>query len=163
MDVPVQNPGVIRLHFRTVGDPGAPPLLLMHGITGSSRYWDRAEEDLGRRYRLYIPDLVGFGESPKPDRDYTIPLYVDTLRTFLQEREIAEGPIRVVGHSLGAIVALEYLSRFPGHYLSGDAGFKDDDGYVSIMSRIDDIINVAGHRLSTEAMEETPSTNSIAG
>ncbi|MCP3976567.1 MAG: propionyl-CoA synthetase [bacterium] len=47
-----------------------------------------------------------------------------------------------------------YLERFPGHYLSGDAGFKDDDGYVSIMSRIDDIINVAGHRLSTGAMEE---------
>jgi propionyl-CoA synthetase len=47
-----------------------------------------------------------------------------------------------------------YLERYPGHYLSGDAGFKDDDGYVSIMSRIDDIINVAGHRLSTGAMEE---------
>ncbi len=47
-----------------------------------------------------------------------------------------------------------YLSRFPGHYLTGDAGFVDDDGYVWIMSRIDDIINVAGHRLSTGAMEE---------
>jgi propionyl-CoA synthetase len=47
-----------------------------------------------------------------------------------------------------------YLSRYPGHYLTGDAGFKDDEGYVYIMSRIDDIINVAGHRLSTGAMEE---------
>jgi propionyl-CoA synthetase len=47
-----------------------------------------------------------------------------------------------------------YLSRFPGHYLTADAGFIDEDGYVSIMSRIDDIINVAGHRLSTGAMEE---------
>lgn len=47
-----------------------------------------------------------------------------------------------------------YLSRYPGYYLTGDAGFKDADGYVSIMSRIDDIINVAGHRLSTGAMEE---------
>jgi propionyl-CoA synthetase len=47
-----------------------------------------------------------------------------------------------------------YLSRYPGHYLTGDAGFKDEDGYVYIMSRIDDIINVAGHRLSTGAMEE---------
>jgi propionyl-CoA synthetase len=47
-----------------------------------------------------------------------------------------------------------YLSAFPGHYLTGDAGYKDDDGYVYIMSRVDDIINVAGHRLSTGAMEE---------
>ncbi len=47
-----------------------------------------------------------------------------------------------------------YLRRFPGYYLTSDAGFRDDDGYVYIMSRIDDIINVAGHRLSTGAMEE---------
>jgi propionyl-CoA synthetase len=47
-----------------------------------------------------------------------------------------------------------YLSRFPGHYLTADAGYKDEDGYLFIMSRIDDIINVAGHRLSTGAMEE---------
>src|SRR5215831_18475658 len=47
-----------------------------------------------------------------------------------------------------------YLERHPGHYLTGDAGFKDEDGYVYIMSRVDDIINVAGHRLSTGAMEE---------
>ncbi len=47
-----------------------------------------------------------------------------------------------------------YLSRFPGYYLTADAGFRDEDGYLWIMSRIDDIINVAGHRLSTGAMEE---------
>lgn len=47
-----------------------------------------------------------------------------------------------------------YLSRYEGYYLTGDAGFKDDDGYLWIMSRIDDVINVAGHRLSTGAMEE---------
>jgi propionyl-CoA synthetase len=47
-----------------------------------------------------------------------------------------------------------YLSRFPGYYETADAGFKDDDGYLYIMSRTDDIINVAGHRLSTGGMEE---------
>ena len=47
-----------------------------------------------------------------------------------------------------------YLSEFPGYYKTADAGFKDDDGYVSIMGRTDDIINVAGHRLSTGGMEE---------
>jgi propionyl-CoA synthetase len=47
-----------------------------------------------------------------------------------------------------------YLSQADGYYLTGDAGFIDEDGYLSVMSRIDDVINVAGHRLSTGAMEE---------
>jgi propionyl-CoA synthetase len=47
-----------------------------------------------------------------------------------------------------------YLSRHPGYYLTGDAGYLDEDGYVFVMSRTDDVINVAGHRLSTGAMEE---------
>jgi propionyl-CoA synthetase len=47
-----------------------------------------------------------------------------------------------------------YLEEFPGYYKTADAGFIDDEGYVFVMSRTDDIINVAGHRLSTGAMEE---------
>ncbi|MCA9672887.1 MAG: propionyl-CoA synthetase [Myxococcales bacterium] len=47
-----------------------------------------------------------------------------------------------------------YLERFPGYYETGDAGYIDDDGYLFIMARTDDVINVAGHRLSTGAMEE---------
>jgi propionyl-CoA synthetase len=47
-----------------------------------------------------------------------------------------------------------YLTEFPGHYKTADAGFIDDDGYVYVMGRTDDIINVAGHRLSTGGMEE---------
>ncbi len=47
-----------------------------------------------------------------------------------------------------------YLTTFPGHYNTSDAGMVDEDGYVWVMSRTDDIINVAGHRLSTGAMEE---------
>ena len=47
-----------------------------------------------------------------------------------------------------------YLSRFEGYYLTGDAGVMDEEGYLWVMSRIDDVINVAGHRLSTGALEE---------
>jgi propionyl-CoA synthetase len=46
-----------------------------------------------------------------------------------------------------------YLSRFDGYYLTGDGGFVDEDGYVFVMGRTDDVINVAGHRLSTGSME----------
>jgi propionyl-CoA synthetase len=47
-----------------------------------------------------------------------------------------------------------YMSAYPGYYFTGDGGYVDGDGYVYIMGRVDDVINVAGHRLSTGAMEE---------
>jgi propionyl-CoA synthetase len=47
-----------------------------------------------------------------------------------------------------------YFTEFPGYYKTSDAGYKDEDGYVFVMGRTDDIINVAGHRLSTGGMEE---------
>lgn len=52
-----------------------------------------------------------------------------------------------------------YLDRFPGYYFSGDGGYKDEDGHVFITGRVDDVINVAGHRLSTAEMEEIVSSH----
>jgi propionyl-CoA synthetase len=46
-----------------------------------------------------------------------------------------------------------YLSAYPGHYLTGDGGYLDDDGYLFVMGRTDDVLNVAGHRLSTGSLE----------
>ena len=56
-----------------------------------------------------------------------------------------------------------YLNTFPGYYETGDAGYIDEDGYVYIMARTDDVINVAGHRLSTGAMEEVLASHSDVG
>ncbi len=52
-----------------------------------------------------------------------------------------------------------YLNKFPGYYFSGDGGFKDADNYIFITGRVDDVINVAGHRLSTAEMEEIVSSH----
>jgi propionyl-CoA synthetase len=52
-----------------------------------------------------------------------------------------------------------YLRRFPGFYASGDGGYVDDDGYLFVLGRTDDVINVAGHRLSTGSMEEVLATH----
>ena len=52
-----------------------------------------------------------------------------------------------------------YLSAYPGHYLTGDGGYVDEDGYVFVMGRTDDVINVAGHRLSTGAIEAVLATH----
>ena len=51
-------------------------------------------------------------------------------------------------------ILIEYLEAFDGYYETGDAGYKDEDGYLYIMSRTDDVMNVAGHRLSSGQMEE---------
>nr|WP_028469137.1 propionyl-CoA synthetase [Neptunomonas japonica] len=53
-----------------------------------------------------------------------------------------------------------YLAEFPGYYSTGDGGYKDEEGYVFIMGRTDDVINVAGHRLSTGEMEEIVASHS---
>jgi propionyl-CoA synthetase len=52
-----------------------------------------------------------------------------------------------------------YTNIYPGYYYTSDGGYRDSDGYVYIMGRIDDVINVAGHRLSTGEMEEIVSTH----
>lgn len=52
-----------------------------------------------------------------------------------------------------------YMNPFPGYYLTGDGGYMDEEGYVFVMGRIDDVINVAGHRLSTGGMEEVLATH----
>ena len=52
-----------------------------------------------------------------------------------------------------------YLSPVPGYYFSGDGGYRDEEGYVFITGRVDDVINVAGHRLSTAEMEEVIAAN----
>jgi propionyl-CoA synthetase len=52
-----------------------------------------------------------------------------------------------------------YLARYEGYYLTGDGGYIDEDGYLFVMGRVDDVINVAGHRLSTGAMEEVVATH----
>jgi propionyl-CoA synthetase len=77
----------------------------------------------------------------------------DTIGAIVVKLPLPPGNLPTLWNADDRFVA-SYLETFPGFYLTSDAGFVDTDGYLSIMSRIDDIINVAGHRLSTGAMEE---------
>jgi propionyl-CoA synthetase len=93
----------------------------------------------GYDVRVLLPD--GSVAAPGADGDIAIrlPLPPGSLLTLWNDDE------RFVE---------SYLSRYPGHYLTGDGGSIDEDGYIWVMGRIDDVINVAGHRLSTGMMEE---------
>jgi pimeloyl-ACP methyl ester carboxylesterase len=97
-----------------LGPEGAPVLLALHGITASRRYWTPAILSLARRFRVLIPDLPGFGESPKPWVDYTTGFFVESLLGFLEQHSEAGQPVRIVGHSLGAVLAVELAARHPG-------------------------------------------------
>jgi pimeloyl-ACP methyl ester carboxylesterase len=100
------------LHHVDAGPAGAPVIVFLHGITGSRRYWEKRVRPLAGRYRLIIPDLIGFGLSPKPRLDYSMETFRDTLRAFLVDRGLAARPIHFVGHSLGSLLALEYTAAY---------------------------------------------------
>ena len=90
------------------GHPSARPLVFVHGITGSRRYFERRVTSLADRYRIVIPDLLGFGLSPKPPVDYTVARFQHSLRGYLQDNGVAGRPHVLVGHSLGALISIEY-------------------------------------------------------
>ncbi|RLD20238.1 MAG: propionyl-CoA synthetase, partial [Bacteroidetes bacterium] len=115
-----------------------------------------------------IANMAGFGLQPVKPGSATLPVCGYDIRILDASGKLLtsgnEGYVAVKlplppGNMLGlwrdpAKFQETYLSQFEGYYFSGDGGYKDEDGYVFITGRIDDIINVAGHRLSTADMEE---------
>ena len=103
------------LHYDALGRQDAPAVMFLHGITGSRRYWRRKVRALARDFRLILPDLIGFGLSPKPYAEYTIDLFRESVRALVEEVGLADRPIIIVGHSLGGLIALEYAARYGPH------------------------------------------------
>jgi propionyl-CoA synthetase len=115
-----------------------------------------------------VANFVGLGLLPVKHGSPTLPAPGYDVRVLDPEGdEVASGETGAIVLKLplppGCLPTLwhnddgfvsSYLERFPGYYNTGDAGYRDKDGYVYIMSRTDDLINVAGHRLSTGGMEE---------
>jgi propionyl-CoA synthetase len=113
-------------------------------------------------------DLMGLDPKPTKPGSPTLPVpgydvrILDSGGNEAKPRQAGNIAIRLplppgclptLWHNDGGFRAA-YLSRYPGYYLTGDGGFRDEDGYLHVMGRIDDVINVAGHRLSTGEMEE---------
>ena len=102
------------LHYVAIGPRDAPPLLFLHGITGSRRYWLKRVRHLAGPYRLILPDLIGFGLSPKPHITYEMDVFRDSVRRLIEELDLSGRPLAIVSHSLGGLIALEYAAKFGG-------------------------------------------------
>ena len=106
-----------------------------------------------------LPTKLGSPAKPMPGYDVQIldeaghPLGPDTLGAIAIKLPLPPGTLPTLWNA-EARFRKSYLNSFPGYYETGDAGMKDEDGYLYIMARTDDVINVAGHRLSTGGMEE---------
>ncbi len=111
-----------------------------------------------------LPVKYGSPTVPMPGYDVQIiddachPVADGTLGNIVVKLPLPPGCLPTLWNA-GKRFRDAYLAEFPGYYKTADAGIKDEDGYVYIMSRTDDIINVAGHRLSTGAMEEVVSAH----
>ncbi|ETD88346.1 propionyl-CoA synthetase [Rhodobacter capsulatus] len=106
-----------------------------------------------------LPVKVGSPTKPMPGYDVQVldegghPVAPGTLGAIAIKLPLPPGTLPTLWNADDRFKK-SYLSHFPGYYETGDAGYIDEDGYVYIMARTDDVINVAGHRLSTGAMEE---------
>lgn len=92
-----------------------PPVLFLHALGASSRYFAGRLGTLPVQHHCIMPDLLGFGRSPKPEIAYTIDDHIAALARTLDRLRLTGQPIVLVGHSLGAILAVEYAARFIGH------------------------------------------------
>lgn len=116
---------------------------------------------------------IGLGALPVKPGSSTVPMPGYDIHVLSDEgHSVSQGTLGNIVVKLplppGCLPALwnaderfgpSYTDEFPGFYKTADAGFRDEDGYLFIMGRTDDIINVAGHRLSTGAMEEVLSSH----
>ena len=94
-----------RLHGR------GPLLVLLHGIAGTSATWDEVMPRLGGSHTVLAPDLLGHGESSKPEGDYSLGAYANAVRDLLEALDLPRATI--VGHSLGGGVAMQLAYQYP--------------------------------------------------
>jgi len=98
-----------RITYRTAGS--GPVVLLIHGMAGSATTWRQVMPGLARRFTVIAPDLLGHGQSDKPQGDYSLGAFACTLRDLLVA--LGHDSATVVGQSLGGGVAMQFSYQYP--------------------------------------------------
>ncbi len=104
----------LELAYRYFGGEGKPPLVVLHGLLGSSRNWTTTGKLLARSFEVFALDLRGHGESPfapQPERDYSFPAMAGDVAAWLEAKGV-QRPF-LLGHSLGGKVAMRLAADHP--------------------------------------------------
>jgi pimeloyl-ACP methyl ester carboxylesterase len=102
----------LRLHYVDWGNPGKPPLLLVHGGRDHCRNWDWVAQALRDDWHVIAPDLRGHGDSQwSPDGSYTMAGYLYDLAQLIHQQQLA--PVTIMAHSLGGNITLRYAGIYP--------------------------------------------------
>jgi pimeloyl-ACP methyl ester carboxylesterase len=109
-----EAPQFVNIHghevaYRSAGE--GDPVLLIHGIAGSSATWARVLPLLARTHTVVAPDLLGHGESAKPRGDYSLGAYASGIRDLMAA--LGHERATIVGHSLGGGIAMQFAYQFP--------------------------------------------------
>lgn len=111
---PVEKEAVVfgtKIHYLEAGS--GPTVILLHGLGGSSQNWTLNITPLAQKFRVIVPDQIGFGNSDKPFIHYRIGTYVDYLDQFCKQLKIERASL--VGNSMGGWIAAAYTVAFPEH------------------------------------------------
>ncbi len=101
--------GPVQIHLREFGDPGAPPLLLVHGFMTTSYSWRYVLAPLARHFRVLAPDLVGCGRRSKPVASYHPDCVAELIGELMRQLGVRGAP--VIGNSLGGYLAMRLALR----------------------------------------------------
>jgi len=102
----------LRIHTLVAGAEESPPLVLLHGYPASSQLWRHCIPPLAGRFRVYAPDLPGYGRSDKPlDVDYDLDFFVRFLLEFYDALRLEQAGL--VAHDVGGMVGLGFAARHP--------------------------------------------------
>ncbi len=135
---PEYNPETMPLNYEVVGS-GERNIVLIHGLAGSKNYWRRDLEKISGTYRLLLVDLLGFGDSPKPQSEYTLQIQLAALENIISKEGFHRGESLIVGHSLGAVLSLALFAKHPdwfkGATVIGLPFFESKGQFLEQMSR----------------------------
>ena len=100
--------GPVRIYYQVVG--AGPPVVLVHGLAGSSRWWQRNIEALARQFRVYVIDLIGFGKS-QGRHAFALNEAAEHLAAWMDQLGIERA--HLIGHSMGGVIAIDFAAQFP--------------------------------------------------
>jgi pimeloyl-ACP methyl ester carboxylesterase len=102
---------IARCRYVEFGDDANPPLVLIHGYGAMWQHWNRNIPTFEKDYKVYALDLLGFGESEKPNAQYGLSLWAKQIEAFLQFKQLSK--IILIGHSMGGASSLWFANENP--------------------------------------------------